>query len=181
MLCMENISKLAHWNSWYSFTNHKMQVKIYTWWCMVIFCGNLKVDFHRLSPNMNDTCICTEVLERLRALEAHDASGWVTETYQYVGIALSPLVSVLVDKLVNKLLAMCTPHGQQQPNGAWFFRGLFGARINTKNIKNSGLRGFTVAHWSQFIQEFIYHHQNSCPIYYVQERYPLPIEVIICE
>ena len=35
----------------------------------------------RLSPNMNATlpvlpvvCICTEVLERLRALEAHDAS-----------------------------------------------------------------------------------------------------------
>ena len=85
---------------------------------MVIFCGNLKVYFHRLSPNMNDTRICTEVLERLRALEAHDASDWVTETYQYVGIALSPLVSVLVDKLVNKLLALCTPHGQQQPNGA---------------------------------------------------------------
>ena len=42
----------------------------------------------RLSPNMNATlpvvCICTEVLERLRALEAHDASDWLTDTIQYL-------------------------------------------------------------------------------------------------
>ena len=56
-------------------------------------------------------CICIEVLERLKALEAHDASDWFTDTYQYVGIALSPIVSVLADKLLDKLLAMCTPHG----------------------------------------------------------------------
>ena len=90
---------------------------------MVIFCGNLEVDFHRLSPNMNDTCICTEVLERLRALEANDASDWVTETYQYVDIALSPLVSVLVDKLVNKLLAMCTPSRPTATQWGLIFQG----------------------------------------------------------
>ena len=72
----------------------------------------------RLSPNMNATCICTEVLERFKALEAHDESDWFTDTYQNVGIVLSPIVSVMVDKLLDKLLALCTPRSQQKPTGA---------------------------------------------------------------